>query len=159
MQKRQVVDTSAWIEWMSDTELGHSLVQDFPEGEQCIVPTMVLLELAKWLTRESHDHHRDEILTIATGCDVQPLDEAIAFLAASLGKVHGLTTADSTIYATARRHGVDLITCDSDFANLPGVKLYPKGVSAVVMRSGIDEQGRWTRWPTSHQATVRTLSA
>ncbi|MDH0866346.1 type II toxin-antitoxin system VapC family toxin [Mitsuaria sp. GD03876] len=159
MKKRQVVDTSAWIEWMSDTALGLSLAQDFPEGDQCIVPTMVLLELAKWLRRESHDHHRDEILSIATGCAVHPLDMETAFLAARLGRAHGLTTADSAIYATARRNRAELITCDADFADLPGVRLYPKGSLAPAVRLGTDPQGRWVRWPTSGRLSARRVVA
>ncbi|WP_157521826.1 hypothetical protein [Mitsuaria sp. 7] len=42
MPQRQVVDTSAWIEWMSDTALGQSLVQDFPEPDHRIAAMQIL---------------------------------------------------------------------------------------------------------------------
>lgn len=126
MQKRQVVDTSAWIEWMARSEVGLDLVQEFPEPEQCIVPTMVLLELAKWVHRESDDRDREDVLDIATACHVQPLDQETALLAAQYWRSLGLATADSTIYATARRLDAELITCDADFKDLPGVRYYPK---------------------------------
>lgn len=152
MPQRQVVDTSAWIEWISDTALGQSLVQDFPEPDHCIVPTMVLLELSKWLHRGTHDHDPGEILAIATGCDVQPLDEETALLAAQYGKSHRLTTADSAIYATARRHDAELITCDADFKDLPSVRFYPKNAKSRGV--GIGADGRWEGWPTSAQMSA-----
>ena len=44
-----VVDTSAWIEWLADTRLGKRLGRQFPDKPQWIVPTIVQLELSKWL--------------------------------------------------------------------------------------------------------------
>ncbi len=151
MPQRQVVDTSAWIEWLSDTALGQSLVQDFPEPEHCIVPTMVLLELSKWLHRGTHGHDPDAILAIATGCDVQQLDEETAFLAAECGRLHRLSTADSAIYATARRHNADLITCDADFKDLPSVRFYSKEAKSAPRDTRQDPHGDWQRWPTTAQ--------
>jgi hypothetical protein len=47
-----VVNTSAWIEWLADTPTGRRLGKQFPEKSLCIVPTIVQLELSKWLVRE-----------------------------------------------------------------------------------------------------------
>ena len=47
-----VVDTSAWIEWLTGSALGQKLGKRFPRKAQCIVPTIVQLELSKWLVRE-----------------------------------------------------------------------------------------------------------
>lgn len=43
----RVVDTSAWIEWLAGSALGRKLGKQFPDKLQCIVPTIVQLELSK----------------------------------------------------------------------------------------------------------------
>lgn len=48
----RVVDTSAWIEWLTGSPLGKTLGTEFPDKPSCIVPTIVQLELSKWLLRE-----------------------------------------------------------------------------------------------------------
>ncbi len=48
----RLVDTSAWIEWLTDTPVGHVLIPELPDRTQWLVPTLVQLELAKWLSRE-----------------------------------------------------------------------------------------------------------
>ena len=47
-----VVDTSAWIEWLVGSDLGQRLRTQLPDKARCIVPTIVQLELSKWLVRE-----------------------------------------------------------------------------------------------------------
>lgn len=47
-----VVDTSAWIEWLTDSQHAKKLGGKFPTKDFCVVPTIVQLELSKWLTRE-----------------------------------------------------------------------------------------------------------
>jgi len=47
----RVVDTSAWIEWLIGGPLRKTLRKEFPDKAQCVVPTIVQLELAKWLFR------------------------------------------------------------------------------------------------------------
>ena len=49
----RVVDTSIWIEWLIDSPLKQAIAEAFPETAQCIVPTIVQLELDKWLMREA----------------------------------------------------------------------------------------------------------
>jgi hypothetical protein len=36
---RRVIDTSAWIEWLTGSPLGKKLSKEFPEKTLCIVPT------------------------------------------------------------------------------------------------------------------------
>jgi predicted nucleic acid-binding protein len=47
-----VVDTSAWIEVLADRPLKPALMQFFPKPSELVVPTIVQLELSKWLKRE-----------------------------------------------------------------------------------------------------------
>ena len=55
-----------------------------------------------------------------------PLDDQMAFAAASLSHKLKLPMADSIILATARQHQAVLWTQDADFQNLTGVKYISK---------------------------------
>lgn len=122
----QVVDTSAWIEWLTAGATGQALAPVFPDKLQCIVPTIVQLELAKWLLRELGEDAADPVIAYTQKCIVVPLDTTIALLAADLHRQHRLATADAIVYATARQHGAELLTCDAHFEGLPGVALFAK---------------------------------
>ena len=122
----RLVDTSAWIEWLIDSPIGATLAEELPEREQWLVPTMVQLELAKWLTREIGEDTADRVIAFTETCVVADLDTPIALLAADLCGRHKLATADAIIYATALTYGTDLLTCDRHFDGLPGVRFVPK---------------------------------
>jgi predicted nucleic acid-binding protein len=123
-----VVDTSAWIEWLIASELGKNLGVRFPEKSLCIVPTIVQLELSKWLVREVGEDQADQVIAYTQKCAVVFLDTAIALLAASLHREHKLATADAIVYATALHHGAGLLTCDAHFEGLAGVDLFAKNI-------------------------------
>ncbi|KQX99751.1 twitching motility protein PilT [Rhodanobacter sp. Root480] len=122
----RVVDTSAWIEWLVGGALGRKLGKMFPDKEECVVPTMVQLELSKWLVREMGEERADQVIAFTQKCVVVPLDTRIALLAAELHRQYKLATADAIVYATAQEQGADLLTCDAHFENLPGVVYFPK---------------------------------
>ena len=120
----RVVDTSAWIEWLVGSAVGKKLAKEFPEKSLCIVPTIVQLELSKWLWRELGEAQADQVIAYTLKCRVEPLDTATALLAADLHRQHKLATADAIVYATAVKHGAELLTCDAHFKGLPGVALF-----------------------------------
>ena len=122
----RVVDTSAWIEWLIDTPVGKLVGRQLPEDSQWVVPTIIQLELAKWLTREIGEEKADQIIAFTEKCVVVPLNTRIALSAAELSRRHQLATADAIVYATAREQGADLLTCDSHFKALPQVVLISK---------------------------------
>jgi predicted nucleic acid-binding protein len=122
----RVVDTSAWIEWLTGGPLGKKLGQAFPDKANCIVPTIVQLELSKWLVREVGEEQADQVMAYTQKCLVVPLDTAIALLAADLHRQFKLATADAIVYATALKHGAELLTCDAHFKALPGAVLFSK---------------------------------
>jgi predicted nucleic acid-binding protein len=126
----RVVDTSAWIEWLIGSATGRALRPVFPDRLQCLVPTIVQLELAKWLWRELSEDAADPVIAYTQKCVVVPLDTSIALLAAELHRQHRLATADAIVYATARHHGAELLTCDAHFDGLPGVVLFAKSGAA-----------------------------
>ena len=126
----RVVDTSAWIEWLTGSALGRKLGAEFPDKVQCVVPTIVQQELSKWLVRELGEEQADQVIAYTQKCLVVPLDTPIALLAAELHRQHKLATADAIVYATAQRQGADLLTCDEHFKGLPGTVLHAKSARA-----------------------------
>ena len=126
MPRLRVVDTSAWIEWLTGSELGQALARHLPRKPDCVVPTIVQLELAKWLVREKGEDESDQVIAYTQKCVVVPLDTSIALRAADLHRQHKLATADAIVYATARQLGAELLTCDAHFEGLPDVTLFPK---------------------------------
>jgi len=122
----RVVDTSAWIEWLIGSALGKKLGKEFPEKSNCLVPTIVQLELSKWLMRELGEEQADLVIAYTQKCVIVPLDTTIALLAADLHREYKLATADAIVYATARHQGADLLSCDAHFNGLPGALVFPK---------------------------------
>ncbi|MDR3389548.1 MAG: type II toxin-antitoxin system VapC family toxin [Rudaea sp.] len=122
----RVVDTSAWIEWLIGGPIGRKIAREFPSREDCIVPTAVQLELAKWLLREMDESLADEVIGHTRKCVIVQLDTVIALRAAELCRAHKLATADAIVYATALEHDAELLTCDAHFDGLPGVVLFRK---------------------------------
>jgi predicted nucleic acid-binding protein len=117
----RLVDTSAWIECLTNSAFGATLIPELPERTEWLVPTIVQLELAKWLTREVDEAKSDRVIAFTETCVVADLDTEIALSAAALCARHRLATADAIIYATALTHSADLLTCDRHFEDLPGV--------------------------------------
>ena len=121
-----LVDTSAWIEWLIGSPTGEKMSGQLPDQAEWLVPTMVQLELAKWLTREVGEDKADQVIAFTQVCHVVPLDTEIALAAAESCREHKLATADAIIFATARAQGAMLLTCDAHFEGLPGVTLIEK---------------------------------
>ena len=117
-----LVDTSAWIELLIGSRTGAVVASHLPDPNDWLVPTIVQLELAKWLKRELGEDKADQVLAFTITCVVADLDTAIALSAADLGGRHRLATADAIVYATARAHGADLLTCDQHLEALPQVR-------------------------------------
>ena len=121
-----LVDTSAWIEWLIGSPTGEKLAGHLPDQADWLVPTIVQMELAKWLTREVGEDKADQVIAFTQVCQVVPLDTEIALAAADACRVHKLASADSIIFATARAQGATLLTCDKHFEGLPDVTLVEK---------------------------------
>jgi predicted nucleic acid-binding protein len=121
-----LVDTSAWIEWLIGSPVGNIVAGYLPARDQWLVPTIVQLELAKWLTREIGEEKADQVIAFTETCNVVNLDTSTALSAAELCSRYRLATADAIIYATTLAIGADLLTCDRHFEGLSGVQFVPK---------------------------------
>lgn len=122
----RVVDTSAWIEWLLDSATGRAFGLAQLERTHWLVPTIVQMELARWVRRELHEEQADGVIALSRKCVVVPLDSDIALAAAALCRAHKLATADAIVYATALAHGADVLTCDAHFKDLPNVAYIEK---------------------------------
>lgn len=127
----RVVDTSVWVEWLTGNALGRKLAKEIPDRSECIVPTIVQLELSKWLLREAGEGRLDQVIAYTQKCVVAPLDTHIALRAAELHRQHKLASADAIVYATAQQYGADLLTCDAHFAGLPAVAYFKKSAPSA----------------------------
>lgn len=125
----RLIDTSAWIEWLVASPTGKVVARSLPNRDEWLVPTIVQLELAKWLTREVSEDRADQVLAFTQRCVVAPLDTATAVSAAELCRVHRLATADAIVLATALQHDASLLTCDAHFKGPPKVTLIAKAKS------------------------------
>lgn len=121
-----LVDTSAWIEWLIGSATGDKVAEHLPEQQDWLVPTIVQLELAKWLTREVGEDKADQVIAFTQVCQLAPLDTETALAAAEACRAHKLATADAIVFATARAAGARFLTCDAHFKDLPGVTLIEK---------------------------------
>jgi predicted nucleic acid-binding protein len=111
---------------MMGSATGELLRDRLPDRADWLVPTMVQLELAKWLTREIGESAANRALAWTQLCQIAPLDTKIAVLAAELFVQQRLPTADAVIYATAQVFNADLLTCDAHFEGLAGVTYIAK---------------------------------
>lgn len=122
----RLVDTSSWIEWLIASPTGQRVALDLPPYEAWLVPTIVQLDLAKWLTRDVGEDKADQVIAFTQMCVLAPLDTRLALSAAEICVQHKLATADAIIYATALEYGAELLTCDAHFKALPGVRYIAK---------------------------------
>jgi predicted nucleic acid-binding protein len=118
-----VVDTSAWIEWLIGSATARRIEPHLPSTADWVVPTIVQLELVKWLTREVGEERAEQVIAFTQICHVVELDTRLALAAADAARAHKLATADAIVFATAQVQGASLLTCDRHFQGLPDVIL------------------------------------
>jgi predicted nucleic acid-binding protein len=78
--------------------------------------------------REAGEEKADQVIAFTQMCVVADLDTETAIAAAEICRVHRLATADAIVYATARAHAADVLTCNGQFNGLDGVTLIRKPV-------------------------------
>ncbi|MCM5555056.1 type II toxin-antitoxin system VapC family toxin [Pleomorphomonas sp. NRK KF1] len=127
----RVVDTSAWLEYMSGSTTGQLIAAELPGRHEWLVPTIVQLEMAKFLLRTAGESLAEDVAAFSQKCIVVPLDTDMALTAAEIGLRHKLAMADAIVYATAQLFEADLLTCDAHFKDLDGVRYVPKTAAAA----------------------------
>lgn len=123
---KTVIDSSAWIEWLTGSVTAPVLVPLIPAAEQTVVPTIVQYEVVKWLRREADEERADAFLAYTMQCEVMDLNTEIAMLAVTLSSGEGLAMADAIVLATARKADATLVTCDAHFRDIETVTYVAK---------------------------------
>jgi len=126
IKKATLIDTCGWIEWLTDGTLSEKYAPYFSHKETIIVPTSVQYELYKWVTRQASLQQALEAIAITEQTRIITLTTSISLSAADISTQYKLSFADAIIYATAQFYQAELITSDSHFKNLPGVKYFKK---------------------------------
>ena len=122
----RVVDTSLWIELVTRGRLLAEARKAVLPLANCIVPSMVHYEMAKWCNRVLSDEDAGRVMSLLTECVSAEMDVAVATEAALLSARHRLHATDAIIYATAQVAGATLHTSDAHFKDLPGVDYLEK---------------------------------
>ena len=121
-----VVDSSGWIEYLTDGPAAADFAPPLEALDQLVVPTICILEVAKWVRRSAGPREAARVVALMKQGQVAGLDPETAVLAAELGLQHALALADSVILATAQMHGAMLWTQDAHFQSLAGVRFFAK---------------------------------
>lgn len=122
MSARNVVDSSAWLEYFADGPSAGFFAAVIEDPSALVVPTLTLYEVFKRLLVQRGEGIALTAVALMQQGEVADLTAPLALSAATLGARHRLPMADSVIYATARAHGATLWTQDADFKGLPHVR-------------------------------------
>jgi predicted nucleic acid-binding protein len=117
-----VVDSSAWLEYFSDSPCAKHFAGPIEQTDQLLVPVICLYEVFKKLRREVNEDAAFQAVAYMRQGKVIEVDESLALEAATLG----LPMADSLILATARKYDATVWTQDADFEGLANVNYLPK---------------------------------
>ncbi|MGE9269111.1 MAG: type II toxin-antitoxin system VapC family toxin [Verrucomicrobiales bacterium] len=123
MKGRNVVDSSAWLEYLADSEQAGHFEAVLEDTDHLLVPVISIYEVFKKILRERGENDALQVAAQMQRGEVVDVSVSLAFDAAQ----YRLPLADSLIYATARQFGATLWTQDADFEGLPNVKYFPKG--------------------------------
>lgn len=128
----RVVDSSGWIEYFADGPNVSFFEAAIQDAESLVVPAIMLYEVFKRLLREPDGESLGlRVVAAMQRGNVVDLDAELALEAARLAHERRLAMADSVILATAHQHGATVLTQDSDFEGLPGVKYVQKNKNDV----------------------------
>jgi predicted nucleic acid-binding protein len=120
--RRNVVDSSAWLEYLADTDQARHYEEALVDTRSLLVPVITLYEVFKKVLRERGEGEALQVAGLMQSGTLIDLDQSLAMEAAR----YPLPLADSIIYATAMRHGALLWTQDEDLRDLPNVRYFPK---------------------------------
>jgi len=118
-----VVDSSGWIEFFTDGPKADAYARYLKDAEKVVTPAIVIYEVYKKIKRERGEEMAKLCVAQMEKTRGVPLDQNLALRAADLSLEFSLPMADSFVLATARALGAELITSDTDFKNVPGVRV------------------------------------
>lgn len=121
-----IVDTSAWLEYFSDSENAKHFASAIENTNRLVVPSICLYEVFKKVLQERDEDSALQAIGLMNQGQVIPLDTSLALAAAKISADLKIPMADSIVLATARSIKGTVWTQDADFKGLPNVKFFPK---------------------------------
>ncbi len=115
-----VVDSSAWIAFLTDQPVASKLEKFVEAPSKLIVPTLVLYEVYRHLIKKIDPQESLLAVTQIQKGKVIPLNGDLSLFAAEISLQHKLGMADAVVYATALANDAPLVTLDNDFRGLKG---------------------------------------
>ncbi len=116
-----VVDSSCWIEVLTEGKNAAKCEKAISRTKSILVPTLVIFEVYKKIAAKVGQSQSLLAVSYLSQNKVLELDRATALLAADISLELGLAMADSIVLAHARNESANLVTLDNDFANLEEV--------------------------------------
>ncbi|MBI4971907.1 MAG: type II toxin-antitoxin system VapC family toxin [Candidatus Omnitrophica bacterium] len=121
-----LIDSSGWLEFFTEGKLASLFAPHFKDLKKIVTPTILFYEVYKTVKRQTTEELATVVVSQMAKTRVLPLTDITTFKAADVSLQHGLSMADSIIYASALLENADLVTSDSDLATLPHVIYYKK---------------------------------
>jgi predicted nucleic acid-binding protein len=121
-----VVDSSAWLEYFSNSKYAKNFAKAIESTETLLVPTILIFEVFKKVTKERGENLALQAVALMQQGRVVALDVSISLTASKISLELNIPMADSIILATVRLHKATLWTQDADFRGLDGVRYFKK---------------------------------
>ena len=121
-----LVDSSGWLEYLSDSKNADSFAIPLNDIKNVIVPTICIYEVFKVVLREKGENQALQSVALMKQGDIVGLTFEISIQSAKFSLDNKIPMADSIIYTTGQIYNAIIWTQDDDLKNLPGVKYYPK---------------------------------
>ena len=116
-----LVDSSCWIEYLTDSEIGAVVAPIIEDIASLVVPSVCLYEVYKKLANEKSEAYASEVVSYMRHGKIVVLDAVLAISAADVSRKHRLSMTDSIIYAAALQTTATLWTSDKHFQGIHGV--------------------------------------
>ncbi|HRF50835.1 MAG TPA: type II toxin-antitoxin system VapC family toxin [Anaerolineales bacterium] len=121
-----VVDSSAWLEYLSDGPNAKVFSAVIEATTKLVVPVVTIYEVYKKVKLEIGEDKAIEAVAVMSRGKVVDVDVSVALEAADVSLSEQIPMADSMILATARLYQATLWTQDAHFDGLAGVKFIKK---------------------------------
>jgi len=121
-----VVDSSAWLEYFSNSKYAKNFAKAIESTETLLVPTISIFEVFKKVSKERGENLALQAVALMQQGRVVALDVSISLTASKISLELNIPMADSIILATARLHKATLWTQGPDFRGLEGVRYFKK---------------------------------
>ena len=121
-----VVDSSAWLEFLADGPNAELFAAPLGRRAELVVPSITIYEVFKLVCRQRGEDAALQATALMQQGLVVELSASLAMVAAKASMDLALPMADSIILVTARLHQATLWTQDEHFSGIEGVRYSPK---------------------------------